>query len=190
MADYSNIAVLEFKSVARGIQVTDSVLKAAEVNLVFSTTLCPGKYITVLAGEIDALETATEVARDEGGRHLFSEMVIGGIDMKVIKAIGGKLAESPLGAIGIVESMQMANLINSADIVVDSADVEFLEFRLARGGGVNSFFVITGVLSAVEEAVRNAAEFLGSRGALIARRIIANPDREVIRRLKSSLCRC
>lgn len=190
MAEYSNIAVLEFKSVSRGIQVTDSVVKASNVNLVLSTSLCPGKYLTIIEGEIDALETATEVARNEGGRHLFSDMVIGGIDMKVIRAIGGKLADKPLGAMAIIESLQMAHLINSADIVIDSADVEFLDFRLARGCGVNSFFVITGTLSAVEEAARNAEEFLGERGSLIGKRIIANPDKEVVRWLKSSLCRC
>ncbi|MFO7928179.1 MAG: BMC domain-containing protein, partial [Candidatus Humimicrobiaceae bacterium] len=63
MADYSNICVLEFKSVSRGIQVTDSVVKAAEANLVIATSLCPGKYLTVLEGEMDALETVAQTAR-------------------------------------------------------------------------------------------------------------------------------
>lgn len=190
MADYNNICVLEFKSVSRGIQVTDSVIKAAKVNLILSTTLCPGKYLTIIEGEMGALETGVQVARSEGGMHLFSDMVIGGIDSKVLGAISGKVAEMPLGAVGIVESMQMANLINAADVVVDSADVDFLDFRLARGCGVNSFFIITGTLSAVEEAANSASEFLKERGALIAKRVIANPDKQVSRWLKSSLCRC
>ncbi|MGM0366991.1 MAG: BMC domain-containing protein [Actinomycetota bacterium] len=190
MADYSNICVLEFKSVSRGIQVTDSAVKAAEANLVIATSLCPGKYLTVLEGEMDALETVAQTARIEGGMHLYSEMVIGGIDLKVIDAISGKVADLPLGAVGIIESMQMAPIINAADICVDSADVEFLDFRLARGCGVNSFFLITGTLSAVKEAAGKASSFLSERGALIGERIIANPDKEVARWLKSSLCRC
>ncbi|MGM0366435.1 MAG: BMC domain-containing protein [Actinomycetota bacterium] len=188
--DIGNIAVMEFKSVSAGIQVTDSIIKAAQVNLVLSTSLCPGKYLTVVEGELDALDSSLKVAESEGGRHLFSSMVIGGIDMKVIDAIAGKVSQLPLGAVGIVESLQMAHLINSADITVDTAEVEFMDFRLARGCGVNSFYIITGQLSAVQEAVGQASEFLAQKGAMIASKIIPNPDRQVLRWLSSSLCRC
>ncbi|MCL6087927.1 MAG: BMC domain-containing protein, partial [Actinobacteria bacterium] len=34
----SNLAVVEFKSIARGIYVTDAMLKAANVNLVMATS--------------------------------------------------------------------------------------------------------------------------------------------------------
>ncbi len=186
----SNIAVMEFKSIPAGIQVTDSIIKAAQVNLVLSTALCPGKYLTVVGGELDALDTSCKVAESQGGRHLFSSMIVGGIDMKVIDAIEGKISSLPKGAVGIVESLQMAYLINSADITVDTAEVEFMDFRLARGCGVNSFYIITGQLSAVKEAVSQASDFLASKGAMIANKIIANPDRQVLRWLSSSLCRC
>ena len=188
--EISNIAVMEFKSIPAGIQVTDSIIKAAQVNLLLSTTLCPGKYLTVVEGELDALDTSRKVAESEGGRHLFSCEVIGGIDMRVIDAIAGRVSPLPLGAVGIVESLQMAPLINSADIAVDTAEVEFMDFRLARGCGVNSFYVITGQLSAVQEAVGQASAFLAEKGAMIADKIIPNPDRQVLRWLSSSLCRC
>ncbi len=188
--EIGNIAVLEFKAIPAGIQVTDEVIKAAQVGIVLSSTLCPGKYLTVLQGELDALDTSCRLAESIGGRHLFSSMVIGGIDAKVIDAIGAKVSGEPMGALGIVESLQIAHLINSADIAVDTAEVDFMDFRLARGCGVNSFFIITGQLSAVEEAVSQASDFLAQKGAMIADKIIANPDRQVMRWLTSSLCRC
>ncbi len=185
-----NIAVLEFKSIPAGIQVTDSLIKAADVSLVLSTTLCPGKYLTVVEGAMDALNTSCRVAENEGGRHLFSSVVVGGVDMKVIDAIGGRIRPLPLGAMGILESLQMAHLINSADIAVDAAEVDFIDFRLGRGCGVNSYYIITGQLSAVEEGVRQASEFLAEKGSMIASRVIPNPDPQVLRWLSSSLCRC
>jgi microcompartment protein CcmL/EutN len=186
----SNIAVIEFKSISKGIAVTDEMLKSAEVNLVLASTLCPGKYLTVLEGEVSAVENAVRTADRLGGRHVFSSEVISGINSEVIRAIGGKLASAPLGSMGIIEGLQMSNLISSADRSVDSADVVFLDFRLGKGCGAVSFFVITGILSSVEEAVENAISYLGSCGSLIAYKIINNPDRQVIRWLRSSFNRC
>lgn len=185
-----NIAVLEFKSISRGIIVTDAVIKASKVSLVISTTLCPGKYLTVVEGDVSALENAIKVADMIGGIHVFSSEIISGINFKVIEAIGGKLYSFALDSIGIVESPQMAHLINSADISVDSAEVEFLDFRLARGCGVNSFYILTGTFSSVSEAIRNSVAYLGERGSLIAYKILPGPDKEVLRWLKSSLCSC
>jgi microcompartment protein CcmL/EutN len=185
-----NIFVAEFKSVSRGIMVTDSMVKSTEVSIVQASSLCPGKYLAILEGELSALISADKIAEEQGGRHLFSSFTVGGIDQKIIEAIGGDLAEASSDSIGIVEGPHMADLINSSDIAVDSAEVDFLEYRLARGCGVNSFYIITGVLSAVNEAVDNASRFLGERGSLIAFRIVPAPDRQVMRWMKSSLCKC
>jgi len=185
-----NIFIAEFKSVSRGIMVTDSMAKSAEVNIVQAGSLCPGKYLTILDGEISALISAGKIAEEQGGRHLFSSFTISGIDQRIIEAIGGDLAEASADAVGIIEGPYMADLINSSDIAVDSAAVDFIEYRLARGCGVNSFFVITGVLSAVNEAADNASRFLGERGSLIAYKVLPAPDRQVMRWMKSSLCKC
>ena len=186
----SNILIAEFKSVSRGIRVTDSMAKSAEISILQASTLCPGKYLTICEGGISALASAEKVARDEGGRHLFSSFLVSSIDEKVTGAIGGRLAEPDNGALGIIEGPQMADLVNSSDIAADSAQVEFIEYRLARGCGVNSFYIMTGSLSALSEAVSQASRYLKDRGSLLAYRIIAGPDRQVLRWMKSSLCSC
>jgi microcompartment protein CcmL/EutN len=186
----SNILIAEFKSVSRGIQVTDSMAKSAEINILQASTLCPGKYLTIAEGGISALNSAEKIAETEGGRHLFSSSLISNIDEKVTGAIAGKLIDSGSGAIGVIEGPQMADLVNSSDIAVDSAPVEFIEYRLARGCGVASFYVMIGELSALTEAVNNASQYLKSRGSLLAKRIIPGPDRQVLRWMKSSLCSC
>lgn len=37
----TDVAVVEFKSIAKGMFVTDAMLKSAQVSLVLATTLCP-----------------------------------------------------------------------------------------------------------------------------------------------------
>ena len=186
----SNLAVVEFKSIARGIFTTDAMLKAADVSLVMASTLCPGKYLTIVEGETSAVESSLKIADEIGGRHVFSSEVINAISSKVIDAISGKLLNTAGGAIAIIESMQMAALISSADGLVDLVQIEFVDFRLARGCGVNSFYIFSGELSSVKEGAREASLFLKNRGALLAFRVISGPDIEVWRWIKSSLCRC
>jgi len=186
----SNLAVVEFKSIARGIFTTDAMLKAADVNLIMATSLCPGKYLTIVEGETSAVENSLKIADEIGGRHVSSSEVINAISNKVINAINGKLQSSTDGAIAIIESMQMANLINSADKVVDAVQIEFVDFRLARGCGVNSFYIFSGELSSVKEGAKVASQYLMNMGALLAFRVISGPDIEVWRWIKSSLCRC
>lgn len=185
-----NILIAEFKSISRGMMVTDAMAKSASINIVQASTLCPGKYITIVEGEISALLSAESIAQEQGGRHLFSSAIVSGINHKVIEAIGGRWRSTESGAIGIIEGPNMADLINSSDIALDSAQVDFIEYRLARGCGVNSFYIMTGTLSALSEAVENASAYLGERGSLLAYRIIPGPDKQVMRWIKSSLCSC
>ncbi len=184
-----NILITEFKSISRGIMVTDSMAKSASINIIQASTLCPGKYITIAEGEISALISAESIALQQGGRHLFSSVIVSSINQRVIEAIGGKLGNpGPEGAIGIIEGPNMADLVSSSDIALKSARVDFIEYRLAKGCGVNSFYIIIGTLSALSEAVKNAAAYLGERGSLLAYRIISGPDRQALRWMKSSLC--
>ena len=41
------IGMLEFNSIAKGIETCDVMLKAAEVSLIRTSTVCPGKYIII-----------------------------------------------------------------------------------------------------------------------------------------------
>ncbi|MBN1298412.1 MAG: BMC domain-containing protein [Actinobacteria bacterium] len=186
----SNVAAVEFKSISRGLIVTDEMVKAAKVRLLLATTLCPGKYLTIVSGDVAAVEKSLKVAEQIGGRHVFSSFVISGIGPEVLDAISGKVISKIKDAIAIIESLQMANIINAADIAIDSANVEIAELRLGKGCGVNSFFIITGSLTAVNEAAASAAGFLKEEGSLIAYRVIANPDRELLKWLQPAMCSC
>jgi microcompartment protein CcmL/EutN len=190
MKKESNIGVVEFKSIARGMITTDEMLKAADVRLVLATTLCPGKYLSIVEGALPAVQKSIDTADMIGGRHVFSSSAISAVNIEVIDAISGKVSDSYQDSVAIIESLQMANLILAADISVDSAEVEIAEFRLGRGCGVNCFYILAGSLVAVEESAKNAADFLKKRGALLAYRVIARPDGNLRRWLEPEICRC
>jgi len=50
MSDRNAIGVVETNSIPRGILVTDEMVKRANVTVVESCPLCPGKYVVIVAG--------------------------------------------------------------------------------------------------------------------------------------------
>ena len=50
----TSIGIIETSSIAKGFQIADSVLKAANVEMVVNRTICPGKYMVLISGDVDA----------------------------------------------------------------------------------------------------------------------------------------
>ena len=48
------IGLIETSSIARGYEIQDAMLKAADVTLMVARTICSGKYMIVVAGEVSA----------------------------------------------------------------------------------------------------------------------------------------
>ena len=55
MSNGNAIGIVETSSIAKGFEIADSVLKAANVSLVVNRTICPGKYMVLIGGDVDAV---------------------------------------------------------------------------------------------------------------------------------------
>ncbi len=186
----SNLTIVEFKSIARGIFTTDAMLKSASVSLLLATTLCPGKYLSIVSGDVDATAKALNTALEVGSDQVYSASQITAINKEVINAIGGVVKQQINDAIAVIESQNISNIVSAADISIDTAEVEIVELRLGKGCGANSFYIITGALTAVEEACQPAILFLKNQGALLAYKIIKSPDFSVLKWLEPAKCMC
>ena len=52
------IGMVELTSIARGIETCDYMVKAAQVDLLRSSTVCPGKYMIIVGGETGDVRAA------------------------------------------------------------------------------------------------------------------------------------
>ena len=100
------IGLIETSSIARGYEIQDAMLKAADVTLMVARTICSGKYMIVVAGEVSAVEAATQAGSDKARGVLIEDLIIPNLHPDVFKAIGGSinLEEEDLGALGILET--------------------------------------------------------------------------------------
>ncbi|NUQ82267.1 MAG: BMC domain-containing protein [Bacteroidetes bacterium] len=177
----TSIGLIELSSITAGYQAADVMLKSANVNLMLSRTICSGKYMVLISGEVAAVKTAVENACAEVKFFLIDHFVIPNVDPSVLRGISGQSTATFLDALGICESFNIAALIEAADQAVKSASVDLIELRLAMALGGKAFFSVTGDVSSVKTAVETGAAVLTEKGALVNKLVIAQPRPELMR---------
>jgi Carbon dioxide concentrating mechanism/carboxysome shell protein len=71
----NTIGFIELNSIAKGIEVADHMLKVANVQLMFSTATCPGKYILIYATSAQ-WRIPIEAAKLLGGEFIIDDLMI------------------------------------------------------------------------------------------------------------------
>lgn len=173
------IGFLELNSIAKGIEAADAMLKAAEVNLIFSKPGCPGKYYVLICGEVAAVKSALEAGEVSGSGHVIDKVLIPRVHHQVIEAIS--MATEPVDpkALGVIEFMSVTSSIMAADAAVKAADIQLIEVRLGTGIGGKSFVTMTGEVAAVTESVKCGVNAGNDNGMLVESVVIANPRPEI-----------
>jgi microcompartment protein CcmL/EutN len=167
--------MVEFYSIARGIEVADQMLKAANVDLLLSSATCPGKYITLVHGDIAAVESSVNTAVRMGGEFLVDHLIIPNVDEQIFPAITGSSSVDNIRAVGVIESFSIASLIIAADACVKAASVDLLELRIGSGIGGKSYVVMTGDVSDVNAAVKAGVEIIKDTGNIVCHTVIPSP---------------
>ncbi|SHJ25613.1 Carboxysome shell and ethanolamine utilization microcompartment protein CcmL/EutN [Geosporobacter subterraneus DSM 17957] len=175
-----SLGLIEYKSIAKGIEATDEMLKAANVELILSTPICPGKYISLIGGDVGAVKTAVRVGRDIGSIFTVDDFVIPNVHPQVFPALTATADISKIISLGVIETMSAVASVMAGDIAVKAANIELLEIRLARGLGGKGFVVITGEISSVKSAVQACENQLMETGQIVSAVVIAAPHKDLI----------
>jgi len=177
---FEAIGVIELTSVARGVVVTDAMVKQAQVRVVQSHPICPGKYMVLIAGPVGEVRSAMEVGIHYAGPTMVDRVLIDNLHEQVIPAIANTLNIKELGAIGIIETYGVASTILAADAACKAADIELVEIRLATGLGGKAYVTFTGAQHMVEAALAAGVGVLdGAR--LFRKEIIEAPHKDTNR---------
>ena len=57
------IGMVEYKTVSAGITAADAMVKTSEVSIIEAQTVCPGKYIAIITGDLSAVKAACRIFR-------------------------------------------------------------------------------------------------------------------------------
>ncbi|MBQ2763882.1 MAG: BMC domain-containing protein, partial [Firmicutes bacterium] len=81
------IGLVEFNSIAKGIEAGDAMLKASRVELLDARPICPGKYIVLIWGEVSAVYNSVQAGNTIGRQSVVDDFVIPNVHPSVIEAI-------------------------------------------------------------------------------------------------------
>ena len=177
------LGLVELTSIASGFLVADTMLKAGSVDLLVSRTICSGKYMVLIGGEVDAVQAAMEAGERAGGAAVIDTCIIANLHPAVFPALTGAQGAEELAALGIIESFSVAALIEAADTAVKTAAVELMEIRLAMALGGKAFVTLTGDIGAVQAAVEAGSAVVAARGLLVNQVVIPGPRPELLREI-------
>ena len=177
------IGVVETLSIPLGILAGDQMLKTAAVSLVSAQTVCAGKYIVVVSGEVAAVNSAVFAGVESAAHGLVDSLIIPNVDLRVIRAMSGACDVENVQAVGVVETFSLACAIQVADAAVKAANVEIIEVRLGRGLGGKSFVILTGEVAAVNAAVSAGEHAENTEGLVVSSVVIPSPHKDMIHAL-------
>jgi microcompartment protein CcmL/EutN len=181
---HRSIGLLELTSIASGYAVTDALLKAADVELLLSRSICSGKYLVLCGGETGSVQTAVEAGAEAARGTLIERHVIPNLHPDVFQALGRTAPPpEPTGALGILESFNVVTLIEAADAAAKAAAVTLVELRVAMALGGKAFVTMVGDVGAVQSAVAAGRQVVAEAGVLVNAVVIPRPHPDVYREL-------
>jgi microcompartment protein CcmL/EutN len=180
---HNSIGGVELSSVAKGFEAADAMLKASNVTLLLARTICPGKYLILISGEVGDVNAAVSAGAGKAAHALVDNFVIPDIHPEVFPAIEGSAVVEELEALGVMESFSVSALIEAADAAVKAASVRLIEIRLAMALGGKAFATMTGSVAAAETAVAAGAAVVAKKGLLVEKVVIARPRKELFREM-------
>lgn len=175
------IAVSEYKTVSAGVTAADAMLKAADVEILEAATVCPGKYIIIITGQISSVRAAVDAAKNSYPVQHIGSFVLGNPHEDLFTAIYGTAAIDALNALGILETFDVASMLVAADNAAKTSEVKLIEMRLARGMCGKSYLMLTGEVAAVTAAIERAKQTAENEGMYLDSSVIARPDSKLIK---------
>lgn len=172
------IGMVEFKTVSSGMRAADSMVKTAEVDLLQADTVCPGKFLALISGELSAVNAAVEAASQTEAEQLIDRFVLGNPHESIFSALYGSTEIDSPNALGVLETFSAAAAVVAADTAAKTALVDLIELRLARGMCGKSYLLLTGEVAAVEAAIERAKQGAGEYGMFLDSAVIPRPDQK------------
>ena len=170
----STLGIAEFKDIPTGIFNLDKIIKKSEIGIYKAWTTCPGKYYFIVYGDNESVKVAFEEIESS-----IKIKIISGFSKKIISFLKEKNNIKMDESIAIVEYATISESIDSLDHVLKNTDIEVLKLVLGYGIAGKSYYVITGDISSIEEAVVLITGLAGYKNL----KIINNPSSELIKHL-------
>jgi len=173
------LSLIEFSSIAVGIQAADAMVKRAPIEVIRAGTVQPGKYLVLIGGLTADVEESLDAGRQVGGSAIVDLVYLPQVHRGVVEALQGGRVPELNDALGVIETSSVAAAIQAADAGIKAADVRLVEIRLADGLGGKGIVLYSGLVADVEVAVASGVAALDRAEQLVRQVVIPQLHREM-----------
>lgn len=175
-----SIAVFEFKSISKGTEVTDEMIKLAEVQIIIFRVICPGRLLVILSGDNEAIKTVFNNGNEAGNGQILDSSLISGVENMVIKALTTRIMMPHKGALGLFETITISSGIKALDSTLKGGNLNLVKLQMASGISGRLVFTVSGDVSDVEQGLKSGENAIEAR-RIINTSIIRSPDEMILR---------
>lgn len=179
------VCLLEFASIARGIEAGDAMAKRAPLRVIRTGTVHPGKYLVLVGGLTADVEEALQAGREVAGAALVDVVFLPDVHPDVVASIGGARRVDAGEALGVIETATAAATIDAADAGIKGARVTIRDLRLADDLGGKGYVLFGGEVAEVEAAVGYGVARTAASGQEVAHAVIAQLHAEMRENLEA-----
>ncbi len=165
------LALVEFGSIAAGIQAADAMVKRAPIDVIKTGTVQPGKYLVLIGGMVADVEESLAAGREVGAAAVVDYIILPQVHPEVVEAVGGGRVPEVNDSLGVIETTTVAASIHAADAGIKGAEVRLVEVRLADGLGGKGIVLFSGLVADVEAAIEIGVGVL-ERPELLVRQVV------------------
>ena len=166
------LALIDFDSIAAGIEAADAMAKRAQIELLRVGTVQPGRYLVLIGGTVADVEESFAAGLEVGSSAVLDRVFLPHVHPEVVSALAGGRVPDVRDALGVVETATVASVIRAADAGVKGADVRLVEVRLADGLGGKGVVLFSGLVADVEAAVEIGVSSLDAPTLLVRQVVI------------------
>lgn len=177
------IGFLEVSSIAKGIEAIDSMMKMAEVDLLYSQAIPRGKFVILIGGELAEVEQSMQAGLQIADSTLVDHFLIPNVHEQILPAMKGRIKVADIEAVGIIETKDAAAVIFAADAAVKKAHVTLIELFPGRGAGGKGYLTLTGEVEAVRTAIQAGVETIKKEGSLVSWVVIPFAHKKLLKAL-------
>lgn len=177
-----SIGCIELSSIAIGYTVADTMLKSANIEIVWNEIHCPGRLMLMILGDTASVSAAIDIGLKKGGERVVNSLVLSRIHADVLDTIKRHKSQPPEGSLGVVEALSLSSAIEAADTIAKSSSVQLLDINTAIGIAGKGVVTFCGDIASVSSAVEMASQQAANKGHVLHTAVIANPSKALLAR--------
>ena len=165
------------------IEVSNEIVKKANVEIIYFKTICPGKFLVIVTGDEGEVNEAIDYGVMIAENTLVDSFKVHAVSTPIIAAFKNKYDSREIAdAVGIMETTKVCAGIKALDAALKSSDIKLIKMHLAFGIGGKLVYIVTGTLSSIEYGLaQGKAQLSKTEAANIS--IIPSPSPEMTKYL-------